>query len=144
LQYIDVDLSLNTGTAFMLTIKDATTIALLIATGGLASTQAPDIIWLLLAITLTSLALAIWYATRIYYHPFDPDLTWLSVAVGDGMYDISLGAFLWVITGSFFLGCLPLGWHLLWGLPMIIGQIVKNSHDVDDAARIRRALRGKG
>lgn len=126
----------------MLTVKDTAMILSITAGGGLVATQAPDVIWLLGAIASTAFILETWYAVRIYYRPFDPDLTYMSVIVGDLMYDLTLGAFLYVITGSLFMAALPFGWHVMCGLPMIIGQIIKNSNDVNDASQVKRSLRG--
>jgi hypothetical protein len=66
------------------------------------------------------------YGIIIAVQSFRPGLTWLSVAIGDGVTDLGSWAVLLLLTGSFWLALVPVGMHLLTGTPMITGQLLKH------------------
>jgi len=66
------------------------------------------------------------YAVLIAVKPFEPGLTWLSVAIGDGVTDLGSWAVLLLLTGSFWIALVPVGMHVLTGGPMITGQLLKH------------------
>lgn len=67
------------------------------------------------------------YAVFIALKPFKPNLTWLSVAIGDAVTDLGSFGVLYALTGNRRLAAIPFLSHLLTGGPMITGQILKHA-----------------
>ncbi|MCL4302491.1 MAG: hypothetical protein KJ077_42775 [Anaerolineae bacterium] len=67
------------------------------------------------------------YSILITKWAFPPNLTWLSVLIGDGVTDFGMGALILLLTGDLFLASIPIICHGLTGGPMIAGQILKHA-----------------
>lgn len=86
---------------------------------------------LLVALSLLSFGIA--YAYRIAIQPFRARNTWLSVVIGDAATDIASFAFIYIWTRKLSLALIPIISHLITGLPMIIGQLIKHKlFDLDN------------
>lgn len=86
------------------------------------------------------LVFGVWYAMRIALHPFKWGKTWQSVAIGDLATDVGTGTILWIVLKSYvprlprLLICfLPVLSHGLTGGPMIVGQILMDQIDKQEA-----------
>lgn len=89
------------------------------------------------------LLFGLWYARRIYRHPFRPGLTWLSVVLGCEATLVGMAVLLWGtlhyllaidpwLAAVVALG-LPHAAFVLTSLPMILFQIIKDNRHVDQA-----------
>lgn len=86
---------------------------------------------LLVALSLLSFGIA--YAYRIAIKPFRARNTWFSVVIGDAATDIGSFAFIYIWTKKINLALIPIISHLITGLPMIIGQLIKHKlFDLDN------------
>jgi hypothetical protein len=85
----------------------------------------------LILIGLILLGFGVFYAAVIYYRPFAPGWTWVSVLIGDAVTDACVGAALLVAVSSlgraelWWVALFPLAGHVLSGGPMIAGQVIK-------------------
>lgn len=66
------------------------------------------------------------YAYIISTKMWKPKRTWVSVVVGDGLTDVGSFLVLYVLTGNVWVALVPVFAHLLMGIPMIVGQVVKH------------------
>lgn len=82
-------------------------------------------------VALVLLGFGVLYAAIIYYRPFPPGWTWVSVVVGDLVNDFGVGAAILATVVSagywelWWMALLPAVGHILDGGPMIVGQILK-------------------
>lgn len=77
-------------------------------------------------ISLAGVTLGLIYAYIIAKKIFNPEQTWVSVVVGEVMTDTIAFSLIYIITKDPILSLMPVYGHLLTGIPMIIGQILKH------------------
>lgn len=76
------------------------------------------------------------YSWLIAYRPFPSGLTWLSVVVGCSFTNLMISILLWELTQEWRASVLiPWGAYVLTGLPMVLGQILREHSHVSEACR---------
>jgi hypothetical protein len=91
------------------------------------------------------LLFGIFYSILIYWRPFPPGLTWLSVVIGDLVTDMGSTLVLVLILTNLqpdylWLALVPFGMHVLTGGPMIVGQVLKHFNQKRHNNNILRGL----
>lgn len=97
----------------------------------------------MISILIVSALISVMYAAIIYKRTVKPQWVWLSVVIGDGLYDVSFGLLLYEAgAGNCFLGnwivAAPFLMHVLWGGPMIAFDVAKHYKMIAEAMNIQR------
>lgn len=105
---------------------------------------------MLTLIILSAFTLSIWYAWEIYKRTLEPQWVWAAVVIGNFLYCVTFGLFLYFLiadwTGHYYRGLigLPLLWMALWGIPMILAELKKHFGMFGEASELKRPhWRGK-
>ena len=98
-----------------------------------------------ITVSIGLLLFGIGYAYRIAIRPFPARRTWVSVVIGDAVTDIGSFLLIWHFTGGNWLIALaPVASHVLTGLPMILGQLLKHHFETNAANDLVDMLNGNG
>lgn len=74
------------------------------------------------------------YSWLVIRQPWRPGMTWLGVVVGCAFTNLIISVILWEITGSWQASLLiPWGCYTLTGVPIILGQILREQSRVRNA-----------
>ena len=77
--------------------------------------------------------IGVYYALLIARRPFPAGLTWLSVVIGCSFTNAAISVVLWELTHDLAAALVPWGCYALTGIPMILGQILKDHRNHREA-----------